>query len=528
MKGGISMNGNNHKYGRFVSISDESRWADSEEIKNTTTKICVDDEECSGSGLIIISDGRIVYIDNTDTHALILGSTGSKKTRLFGLPQIHLFALAGESFIATDPKGELYQQSSSIVAAKGYKNIIVLNLREPSKSSCWNPLILPYDLYHSGKIDEAISVLNDFINSLSAPQRKGTNDPYFIEQGCQMFLGLLLFFIDTATPDEANISNFANFFMSHSSADAMEEISNCMAEGSIASLNLKGVLTNKNSEKTFGNVAACVSVMISHFITRKTLCQILSKSSFDIRNIGKEKTAIYIIVPDESTTIHFLVTVFIKQIYEVLIQEAQKQEDKKLPVRLNFLLDEFSNIPTIPDMPAMISAARSRNIRFFLMAQGMRQLLHKYGEDANTIMGNCDNWVFLTSREYELLQKISDLCGETLFNDYDGNIKSRPLISISELQRLNKEKGQALILHKRHFPYMAELPDIINYSFKTYPPIEMQAPELPSIIPYSIYNVISDIKSKRRPLSFSEEVYGQKKYFDNGKRQNRSYDLFDW
>jgi len=521
------MNKENYKYQRYVSENELSRWADSEELKNSSTikKIRVDGNNCNGCGLPVISDGCTTYVDDSDTHTMIFGSTGSKKTRLFGMPLINMFALAGESFIATDPKGELYQKTSGLVEKKGY-NTIVLNLRDLRQSSLWNPLAIPYDLYHSGKEDEAISLLNDFINALSAPQRTKTKDIYFIELGYSMALAFLLFFIDTAKPYEVNMSNFSKFFTSYSSAEGTEEIADCMEEGSIASINLKGVLVNKEAKNTFANCAACVSVMLNPFIIQKTLCQMLSKSSFDVRNIGNEKTAVYIIVPDEKTTLHFIVTAFIKQTYEVLIHEAQQQRNLKLPVRLNFLLDEFCNIPAITDMPSMISAARSRNMRFFLMAQGLQQLQQKYEEDADTIKGNCDNWVFLTSREHELLNEISILCGEVIRRDPDNEKTTRPLISISELQRLSKVKGEALILHGRHYPYVSELPDIDDYAFKTYPPVLNNNRSLPSIIPYDPKQVIADIKDAKRPLPFSEEVYGSPKFY-KAKTETKEV-VFDW
>jgi type IV secretion system protein VirD4 len=520
------MNEESHNYERYVSTGNKSRWADSEELKNAKTvkRINVDDDECDGCGLPIISDGRTTYVDDSDTNSLFLGSTGSKKTRLFAMPLINIFALNGESFIATDPKGELYQKTSGIVAAKEY-NVIVLDFRDPTKSSCWNPLMLPYNLYHSEKKDEAISMLNDFINFLAGAQKRGSKDPYFIELGCSMALANLLFFIETATEKEANIYNFANFYSTKSSPDATEELSQCVAEGSIASVNYKGVLSNKDAKSTFGNVAACVSTMVNPFVIRKTLCQILSTSSFDIRNFGKEKTAVYIILPDEKTTLHFLVTAFIKQAYEALIYEAQQQESKKLPVRLNFLLDEFGNIPTIPDMPAMITAARSRNMRFFLMAQGMHQLLNKYGEDANTIKGNCDNWVFLTSREHGLLSEISNLCGEILYSDFSGKMELHPLISISELQRLKKEKGEALILHGRHYPFVTQLPDVDEYAFKIYPPVVVKKMQLPKITIYNADKVISEIKENKRPVPFSKEAFGHLTFYGKGKERNN---IFDW
>jgi len=516
-----------HTHDRYIPSRDESRWADPEEIKRASTieKINIRAEECHACGLPIISDGRHVHVDNSDTHTLVLGATGSKKTRLFGMPLINMFALAGESFIATDPKGELEQKTSGLVAAKGY-NKVVLDLRDLPKSSLWNPLQIPHELYHCGRVDEAVGALSDFLSTLAEPQRNGAKDPYWVEMSYSYALAFMLFFIETATLEEANIYNFANFCATNSTPEATEEIVQCIAEGSIAHVNFSGVLTNKEARSTFGNVASGVSNMINPFIIRKTLCQVLSDSSFNIRSIGKEKTAIYIIVPDEKTTLHFLLTAFIKQSYEVLINEAQQQDNKKLPVRLNFLLDEFCNLPTIPDMASMISAARSRNMRFFLMVQGMYQLQHRYKEDADTIKGNCDNWVFLTSREYELLNEIRNLCGDTFYVDSEGNTKPRPLISISELQRLSKERGEALILHGRHYPFVTSLPDIDSYEFMKYAPDVAEDRQLPQITPYNVNKVLTAIKGKKRPIPFSVEVFGREMY--SARYSRPKDDVFDW
>jgi len=504
----------NYHFGRYISNDSNSRWADIDEIKKSNTIKCVNIESdaCSAGGLLIISDGRTVYVDNSDTHTIIFGSTGSKKTRLFGLPLINILAMAGESFIATDPKSELYNKTSGLVAAKGYKTI-VLNFRDLKQSDYWNPIMMPYFLYHTGRIDEAISLINDFITSIAEPQRKNTKDSYFIELACSQILAMLLFFIETASPAEVNILNFTNFFAKNSTPDATEKLSGYSMDGSIASINFKGILTNKTAERTFANVSSCVSAMLNPFIVRKSLCQVLSQHSFDIRDIGKTKTAIYIIVPDEKTTLHFLVTIFIKQTYEALISEAQQQENKKLPVRVNFVLDEFCNIPVIPDMASMITAARSRNMRFFLMVQSHWQLFQKYGDDADTIKGNCDNWVFLTSREFKLLQEISNLCGDVYFTDSDGSLKMRPLISISELQRLSKDHGETLIFHGRNYPFVTELPDISEYKFNIYPNIKKEEHELPQIALYDVDKVIQEIISQKRHTPFSIEVRGKKVYY---------------
>jgi type IV secretion system protein VirD4 len=504
-----------NRFLRYLSSKSDSRWADADEIKNSPTiaRINIEAGDCQAGGIPVISDGRTAYVDDSDTHTLIFGSTGSKKTRLFGMPLINIFALAGESFIVTDPKGELYNKTSGLVAAKGYKTV-VLNFRDFSLSDYWNPLALLYGYYHNGKTDEAIALMNDFISSLAEPQRKGNGDPYWIEMGSSLALAHLLFFIETATPEEANIFNYASFCATMSSPNGVGDISGCIAAGSIASVNYKGILTVKDAKSTFGSINSILSSMINPFVIRKSLCQVLSRSSFDIAEAGCRKTAIYIIIPDEKTTLHFLVTAFIKQTYEALIDTAQQLPGNRLPVRLNFVMDEFCNIPAIPDMASMISAARSRNMRFFLIAQSLWQLKHKYGEDADTIKGNCDNWVFLTSREYDLLKEISDLCGEIYYTDSDGSTELHPLISVSELQRFKKEHGETLLLLGRNYPFVTELPDIDGYKFPSYPTIVREKRGLPQIVRYDPDAVISEIKAKKRPLPFSVEMSGKTAWYE--------------
>ena len=122
------MNTDNYKFGRYVNSNQETRWATIDEIRNSGTHINLSDDEYVTAGLPLISDGKEAYVDHKDTHSLIFGATGSKKTRLFCMPMINMFAKAGESFIVTDPKGELYAKTSGLVKSKGYKTV-VLNFR---------------------------------------------------------------------------------------------------------------------------------------------------------------------------------------------------------------------------------------------------------------------------------------------------------------------------------------------------------------------------------------------------------------
>ena len=495
-----------HKFLNNIRNKSDSRWTDADELISSPSisSINIAADDCATGGIPIISDGSTAYVDGSDTHTLVFGATGAKKTRLIGMPLINILILSGESFIATDPKGELFERTSGVAEDKGYKTI-VLDFRNLKNSDLWNPLALIYDYYHNGEKDEAIAMMNDLIRTMTEPQRQGAEDLYWVELGCAHALANLLFFIETASQQEANLLNYANFCTAMSSPDGAEELSRYVADGSLASINLKNVLTNKTAPKAFAGVASTITAMLRPFIIQKTLCQVLSGSSFELKDIGREKTAIYIVVPDEKTTLHFLVTTFIKQAYESMIYNAQLETTHSLPVRLNFVLDEFCNIPSIPDMTSMISAGRSRNMRFFLFVQSLGQLRSMYGEDAETIKGNCENWVFLTSREQELLVEIHNLCGGTFLTSSYGTTSRHPLISISEMQRLRKEFGESLILHGRNYPFITQLPDIDDYAFKRLPPANRDSHALPGIYYYDVRQVIREIDGHERLLLFSSE-----------------------
>ena len=150
-------------------------------------------------------------------------------------------------------------------------------------------------------------------------------------------------------------------------------------------------------------------------------------------------------------------------------------------------------------MPSMISAARSRNMRFYLVAQSIHQLHSRYGESAESIKGNCDNWVFLTSKELALLNEISELCGSI----YTSDNRHRRLISISELQRFDKAKGEALIMHARQYPIITEIADIDMYPmFKGFPAVEMKPFKLPKAAVFSVKQLYTDVSKRKRKAPF--------------------------
>ncbi len=485
-----------YKYGKYQNVNQETRWATMDEIKRSATYINLSDDRYPTAGIPILSDGHIAYVDGADTHTLIFGATGSKKTRLFCMPVLNYYIKAGESFVVTDPKGELYNRTSGMAQQNGYKTV-VLNFRDIGRGDMWNPLSLPYYMYHYGNRENAVAMLNDFVATVAAPQVQGTQDPFWSEMASALALANLLLLMEAADPEEVNVASLGAL-CSTAALDKLRKLSANMKLDTIAGLNYANTLMNP--EKTMNCILSALYAMIRVFNVQKNLTNMLSGNTLDITKFGKEKTAVYIIIPDEKSTYHFLITTFIKQAYEVLISEAQKEENRMLPVRVNFVLDEFCNIPKIPDMPSMISAARSRNMRYVLVAQSLHQLKGRYGEDADTIKGNCDNWIFLTSKELDLLEEISALCGTY----YTPDGLQRRLISVSELQRLDKAKGEALIMHSRQYPIISEIADIDDYEmFKGYTPKPLADYEMPEAKMFDLETFYREVIKEERPLPFS-------------------------
>lgn len=508
-----------YRYDRFYETYQESRWAEPEELMQDLVQIDIEKPPYQTAGLPIISNGRTVYVDAQDHHSLIFGATGSKKSRLFIMPMIQMMANAGESYIVTDPKGELYQQTAGMAKSNGF-HVVVVNFRDFLYSHRWNPLQIPYELYKEGKKDEAVGMLNDLLNSISADSMKNTKDIYWIQQANSLALALILILFETGKPEEINMGSFVKMCGEYGKPienNLLYQIYEYVSPDSVAGMNLSGVMIS--AEKTKDSIMSSLHAMIRIFILQEKLISMMGTNDFDLRNIGREKTAVYIIIPDEKSTYHFLATMFIKQCYEILIQEAQKMDNIQLPRRVNFVLDEFANIPAIPEMDAMITAARSRNIRFFLVIQSFHQLKKIYGDNAGTLTSNCENWVYLNSKEFAQLEEISKLCGN--FTTSDGMI--RPLIAPSQLLHLSKKRGEALILAARHYPILTEMPDISQYMFPF-----REAPEFPyrtseETVFFSMERLLDELVSGRWGVLFAKK--NQKKDLIQEMMQTDSSDL---
>ncbi len=432
-----------------------ARWSKEKEIKNASkvVKVPISSPDSTAAGTVLINNGKDMWVDNGENHTLVIGATGSGKTTSVVDPLVYSLAKAKESMIITDPKGEIYKNHSNLLRARGY-NIIVLNFREPQKGNCWNPLTLPYQLYKLGNTDKATELVDDV--ALNIIQDKKAQDPFWEKSASDYFAGVTLGLFEDAKEEEINLNSISYVTTVGEEkcppSNYIKEYFNLKGESSTPYVFASNTINSPTETK--GGILSVFRQKIRLFASREQLSEMLSRSDFNMRDIGKKPTAVFMVIHDEKTTYHALATIFIKQCYETLIDVAQ-ESGGELPVRTNFILDEFANMPPLKDVTTMVTAARSRAIRFTFIIQNFAQLNDVYGkEDAETIRSNCGNLIYLLTTELAALEEISKLCGEKKSKDKD-KTASTPLVTVSDLQKM--KMNEAIIMRSRLNPFKTKL-----------------------------------------------------------------------
>ena len=476
-----------YRYRRYIDETGfENRFADEKEIKKVLSHINYSQPVAGPNkgGMPFISDAKSAWVDNADYHTLILGSTGSMKTRVLILPTIFTLGFAGENMVISDPKGELFEKSSGYLKSQGYK-INVINLRDMEKSDSWNPFAESYKSFHAGKVDEAKSDMMDFVETLFSDMKATSKDMFWPLSSIQLANGLSELMLRLSkNPDECNPASMAGM-INHIVARGGEhetsyeslgtEIANKLEEGTSLHANLSPTLS-MSAKLTLDGIKSNTTTGFDAFTKSTQLMALSSNTTFNLHDFAKpnEKHVVYLITPDENTKYHFFAATFVRQLYTLMIRDSAALPGQALPNRLNFVLDEFANFPRIDNMQTMITAARSRNIRFYLVVQSNNQLKAVYNKDAETIKTNCLNWIYLSTKEDELIKQVMKMTG-----NIDDNA---PLISYQKLSSFkkvdsrehpDKAGAEALILISRERPYVSFLPDVSRYkAFVDYPPAE--------------------------------------------------------
>lgn len=485
-----------------------------------------------------------------ETHALVLGTTGTGKTQVLANPTIRILAHSAQkpSLVMTDPKGELYTDNANILKEEGYK-IVVLNLNDPYASSMWNPMEQAYKVYQragnlakevkkysnckpedvgfkkfdaetlggitygdtwygfegkafptnellkteleSKKIqleDEAKSDLRNIALSL-IPDDPNSKDKTWPD-GCRdLITGIMYAMLEDSrdprlgmTIDKFNFFNLYKICMLRDPAGDRESTLKTLTKYSEGRDNVHG-----NVHQLMSSVCLASPVTQRSFISTlgssigKTLgddgiLYMTSGTDINFEEIAERPVAFFIRIPDHKTERHPLGVLCISQLYKTLVDVANKTVDPKsgktgsLNRPVYFILDEFGNMPAVPNFGTMVTVSRSRKVFFQIILQSYKQLDIKYGPDeAQNIRGNFQMEVFLGSEDPTTIQAFSEACGETTVfhkeenrsrNTKEGvdsgeNVSTstqrtrRPLLDKQELRQLERWTVVAKIFRKQ-------------------------------------------------------------------------------
>ena len=365
------------------------------------------------------------------------------------------------SYVFTDPKGELYDKTAGYLRENGYK-IKVLNLVRPEKSDGYNPL------HHIRNQIDVDIIANTIVKGQK--DAASSSDPFWDDMAEMLLKSLIYYLREVRPPEEQNLASCAELVRAannNGGDNLLSNLINQLPHQHPARTNYRSI--EVSSDKTYGSILSSLQSKLGKFDS-KAIAELTSTNTIDFEEIGKEKTALYVISSDTHAAYDFLLTIFFSQMIQRLYDFADECGGE-LPVQTFFILDEFANIGKIPDFDKKISTSRSRKISFSVILQNLDQLEAVYKESHETILGNCDTHVFLGSNSQKTVEYFSKALGEkTIFRESESINKdrndwkqgksvseqnmARALLTPDELRRLDVD--QCIIYEKGLKPIRAQ------------------------------------------------------------------------
>lgn len=405
-------------------------------------------------------------------HALIIGATRSGKSRRVIMPSIWAIGHAGESMIVTDPKGELYMHTAGWLKKQGYK-VVLIDLLRPTRGNRWNPLDTIITNMKEGDTEEAVRQAWEMGHLLAWSKGAGT-DPIW-PQAEESLMAALFLATAMEAPEEAKHPATAYRILTelgHRGGESLDAYLESLDPGHPA-------------RRAYGTAALSESRTRSSIYTGTAahlrtwgetgIAWLCSKSDHNPADAGKEKTAIFLLLPDEAGARRNIAAMYVNQAYSGLAQLA-RDNGGKLPVPVWMLLDEFGNVGKIPGMAEKLTVSAGRRIRFVLAVQALAQIEHVYGKkEAEIIRGNCDTWVYLRTTDMDTARTISQMTGQFTVRtrsvqkrQYRGvsvgeteGMAGRSLLTPDEVLRW--QIGNSLLLQAGQYPARLPLQDLSDW-----------------------------------------------------------------
>lgn len=364
-------------------------------------------------GWMLLPNNQYISMNDKDTklnnNVLICGTSGSCKTRSIIVP--NLLERIG-SYIVTDPKGNLYKRYGKYMEHFGYR-VIRLTLTKPHESFHYNPLEYIKNTTDVQKLTHGLITADKKINV--------STDPFWDDMSIFLINSVIgyLFEISEDTPELNNIPMVLELLRNcgRPNSNSKEcKYDTLMREHEKKYPNSWAVKQYKNvsqaPNKTYDTIVSNCLSKFSIYDTEE-LQELLSFEEIDIPRIGIEKTVLFVEISDTDNQMSNLINIFFTQAFNLLCSYADNRDDSRLPCPVRFMIDDFPTI-NIDNFEVIISNIRSRKISAVIVIQSLAQLNAAYGDSANTIMDNCDTFIFTGTNSPETAQMIALRANKTM------------------------------------------------------------------------------------------------------------------
>lgn len=449
-----------------------------EKVKNMKKQYLVipsKTEEYEGKGGTIIAglhtgSNYQLLIDDAPVHTMVIGITRSGKGETFVVPMIDVQSRASDkpSMVVNDPKGELAAASYKTLIERGY-DVHVFNLIQHDMSMGFNPLQLVIDSWKQGRYSDAQKYANSVAYSLyNDPNAK---DPFWSNSAKSLVTAIILALtedmVNQGKEERVTMYSVANF-LSTKGSDNDDDGDNALdlffqARDENNPARMMYATSNFATGNTRGSIFSVAMDKLQIF-TLEPNAKVTGYNSLDLTDIGfgDKPIALFIATPDSDKSNDVLASMLISQLYRVNSEKATKSKNGKMNRNVHFLLDEFGNMPTIEGMASMVTVGAGRGFRYHLIIQAYSQVKSMYGEESDTIIGNCSNQIYILTEDKSTAEHYSSMLGNRTITDVSRNgslhsfdkshnesTKERALLTPDELMRLQEGQSVVIRVNKR-------------------------------------------------------------------------------
>ena len=342
-------------------------------------------------------------------NTLVCGGSGAGKTRFYCKPNL---MQANTSFVILDPKGEIVRDVGKLLEAKGYE-IKVLDLISMEKSHCYNPFV-----YLCSDNDIQRLVTNLFKST--TPKGSQSNDPFWDTAASMLLLALVFYLHYEAPEDEQNFAMVMEMLRAGAIEDEEEPrpspLDNLFSELEYENpdhIALKYYHSyHSGSAKTLKSIQITLAARLEKF-NLESLASLTSTDELELETLGEKKTALFALIPDNDTSFNFLVSILYTQLFQQLFYSADHIHGGSLPIPVHFLMDEFANVSLPDDFDKILSVMRSRSVSVSIILQNLAQLKALFEKQWESIVGNCDEFLYLGGNEQSTHKYVSELLGKS-------------------------------------------------------------------------------------------------------------------